>query len=356
VIAAAAAIPSRLAAAEGGATVVLVHPPSATPTVTEALVRLRGELALAGFETQLYESEVGPDIRASLEQAAPAVDAVAVVAVLPVGAGAAATPGEAPDPGAAEVWVVDRVTRKTVVRRARSDAEGPRAAQILSVRAAELLRASFVELAINAERRPEPAEAAPQPPPPAGTAVAARWAATAIEESQRAWTYGLEVGASVLGTADGVGPSLLPILRLERALGDHGLVRLSGAGLGAPAVVTLPSGSADVTQDLLLLEGVLRFRPGRRVQPLVSLGAGALYVRAQGHPGTSYAGASGSLWSAALDGGAGVRLSLRRRIDLALEVHAVLAEPYPVIRFVGADVAHAGRPSGLASLTVVGGL
>src|SRR5262249_36513076 len=111
--AAAAALPSARAAADGGgATVVLVHPPSATPTVTEALVRLRGELAPARFARRIYESETGPDIRASLEQAAPAVDAVAVVAVLPVGASAAATPGETPDPGAAEVWVVDRVTRK----------------------------------------------------------------------------------------------------------------------------------------------------------------------------------------------------------------------------------------------------
>jgi hypothetical protein len=338
------------ARAETGATVVLAHAPGAPPTVMEALVHLRGELAAAGFETQLLELPIeADDIRASLERAAPGVDAVAVVAVLAV-----AAPSGAPDPGAAELWVVDRVTRKTVVRRARVEAGTARAAQILSVRAAELLRASFVELAITQQ----PAAPAPeQPKPPTGTATAARWVSAAIDEQRRPWTYGIEVGGSVLGGAGGVGPALLPILRLEAAIGQSGLVRLSAAGLGAPVRVETPAaGYADVTQDLVLAEGMLRFRPGRRLQPLASLGVGALRLHADGHVGAPYVGVSGTRWAGALDAGAGVRLSLRRRIDVALEVHVVAAEPYPVIQFQGAEVARAARPSALASVTVVGGL
>jgi len=344
-------------AAEQGALVVLAHPPAASPTVMEALVHLRGELVAAGFETQLLEVTIGDDIRASLEHAAPTLDAVAVVAVLPVtpaGGNPAAGPAPA-DPAAAEMWVVDRVTKKTVVRRARADGEGARAAQILSVRAAELLRASFVELAITSQQPAAPKEPA-GPPPPKGADEAARWATAALDGEGRPWSFGIELGGSVLGGPGGVGPSLLPILRVERAIGEHTFVRLVGAGLGAPVRVTTAGGYAEVTQDVLLADGVLRLRRGRRWQPLVSIGAGALRLHAEGHVSAPFVGESGSRWAAAVDGGVGVRLSLQRRIEVALEVHALFAEPYPVIRFAGADVARAGRPSGLATLTVVGGL
>jgi hypothetical protein len=331
--------------------VVLVHPPAAPPTVMEALVHLRGELAAEGFASQILELDVGADARAALERAAPDIDAVAVVAVLPVAAAPSA--GGGADPNAVEVWVVDRVTRKTVVRRARAEGDRARAAQVLAVRAVELLRASFVELAI-ASSQPPPAG----PPPPAGTATAERWAATAIEEQPRRWSYGVELGGTVLGTFEAARPALLPTVRLERTVGERGLVRLSGAGLGAPIRVSTANGDAVVNQDLLLAEGAMRFRLGRRVQPIVSLGAGALRVSADGRPApqTPYQAASSSRWAGALDAGGGVRVSVRRWLELAAELHLLAAEPYPVVRFLDTEVLHVGRPSALASLTVVGGL
>jgi hypothetical protein len=39
-----------------------------------------------------------------------------------------------------------------------------------------------------------------------------------------------------------------------------------------------------------------------------------------------------------------------------LEAHAFFAEPYPVVRFLGSEVAGLGRPSLMGTLTVVGGL
>jgi len=260
----------------------------------EALVHLRGELAAEGFASRIEELDLGADARAALERAAPAGDAVAIVAVLPVAAAAA---GAGADPGAVEMWVVDRVTRKTVVRQARAEGDRARDAQVLSVRAVELLRASFVELAISSSQPPVA-------PPPPGAAAAERWATTTIEEQPRRWSYGLELGGTVMGTFEAARPALLPTIRLERTVGERGLVRLSGAGLGAPIRITTANGDAIVNQDLLLLEGAFRFRQGRRVQPIVSVGAGALRVSADGRPApqTPYQSASGSRWAAALDG------------------------------------------------------
>jgi hypothetical protein len=331
---------------ERATVVLLVHPPAAPPTVMQALIHLRGELDAAGFSARILEVPIGPDVRISLEGAAPGGQAVAVVAVLPVTDDEAG--GETSRSAAAEVWVVDRVTGKTVVRRARAEADPSRAAEILSVRAVELLRASFVELAIMAQQ--PPAAAAP------GAQAATRWVATTIEERQRPWTYGLELGGSILTSLGGVGPAVLPLIRLERAFGAAALLRLSGAGLGAPVHVVTPSGAADVTQDLALAEGVWRFRAGHHVQPLVSLGAGVLRLAADGHASAPYQGTSGTRWSAVLDAGAGARFSIHRRLEVAVEVHALGAEPYPTIRAFGTDAARAGRPSILAGITVVGGL
>ena len=59
----------------------------------------------------------------------------------------------------------------------------------------------------------------------------------------------------------------------------------------------------------------------------------------------------------AADAGVGLRMPLRpRRVELGVEVHALVAEPYPVVRFFETEVARAGRPSLLASVTLLGGI
>jgi hypothetical protein len=45
-----------------------------------------------------------------------------------------------------------------------------------------------------------------------------------------------------------------------------------------------------------------------------------------------------------------------RRFELGIEVHALVAEPYPVIHFFETEVARAGRPSLLGSVTLLGGI
>jgi hypothetical protein len=325
--------------------VILLRPPAAPATVSEALVRLRGELMVEGFDAEVIERALGADTRTSLERLAPTMAATALVAVV---AGS--------DPGSAELWVVDRVTGKTVVRRVRSDpAAAARIAEVLSVRAVELLRASFLELAISSRPVTDAVDEA-IPPPPAVT----RFATEPLAEPD--WRWAVEAGGgaigAVSGAGDGIGTEFIPVGRIQHAFGPRLCGRVTFAGLGTQARVNTPMGGyANLSQSILLLEALVRFRRGRRLEPIASLGAGTLRLSAEGHETTPYQAESGARWAAAADLGVGVRIPLRpRRFELGVEAHALLAQPYPTVRFFDTEVARAGLPSLLGSVSLLGGI
>jgi hypothetical protein len=326
--------------------VILLRPPAAPSAVIEALIRLGAELMVEGFDPQVVEFQLVGDTRNSLELLAPTLAATAVVAVV---AGA--------DPATAELWVVDRMTGKTVVRRIHADPKAAaRMAEILSVRAVELLRASFLELAITSRPRPDVVDAPVLPVEP----VIKRFATEPLAEAEPDWKWAFEVGAGGIGAASGLGgvlAELLPVARIERALGTRLCARVTFAGLGTQSRVDIPGGFADVSQTVVLAEALFRFRRGRRIEPVVSVGAGMLRLAAEGHVSAPYTGTGGWRAAAAADAGVGVRVPLRpRRLELGIEVHALLAEPYPVVRFFDTDVARAGRPTLLAAVTLLGGI
>lgn len=332
--------------------VLLIRPPSTPAPVTEALARVRGELTVEGFDAEVAEMELGPDVRASLER-------VAATLTAPTTAMVAVVPGA--EPVSAELWVVDRMTGKTLVRHVRADlrANAPataRAAEVLSVRAVELLRASFLELAITSRPdAPAPPEAPPLPPPPP---VVTRWATEPLEPD---WTWAFEAGGGALDGAspfgNGVGTEFVPVARVQRAFGDRWCARATFAGLGTEARVETPGGQAEVSQSVGLGEALVRFRRGQGLEPIVSFGAGTLRLAAQGQLSAPYQSSGGTRWALAGDLGVGVRLPIRpRRIELGVELHAILAQPYPVVRFFEQEVARAGRPSLLLSVTLLGGL
>jgi len=323
--------------------VILVRPPAAPATVSEALVRLRGELVAAGFAAEVVETALGPDVRASLEKLAPASSGspTALVAVV-----------ASADPATAELWVIDRVTGKTVVRRVNAGAvDPPRVAEVLSVRAVELLRASFLELAIGTA--PRSAEAPPPPPAP----VVERFVTAPLEEAEPDWTWAVEAGGGTAAAINGPWNAILSVARLEHAFGPHFCARVTFAGLGTAARVDTPQGFVGVSPTVLLAEALVRFRRGRRIEPLVTVGAGALRLATDSHESSPYDAVSGARWGAAADVGIGVRIPLRRhRFELGVEAHALGAQPYPSIRFFGTEIAQAGRPSLIGSVTLLGGI
>jgi hypothetical protein len=325
-------------------TVVLVRSQRPSALASEATVRLRGELAAAGFTVRVVEAPDSEDPRAALERAASGGDVEAVVAIF------TESPADT-----IELWVIDRVTGKTVIRSVPNEPASARSAEILSIRALELLRASFLEIALGASRA---APADPPPPPP--PIEVARMTQAALD-TRLPKTWAIEVGGCLLGSFQGLPLSLAPMLRVERAWGDRVLGRLTVAGLGTRARVDETGGTrsspqqltASVAQDFGLMEVAVKLRPGRTMRPFISLGAGALHVVADGQAPYPYLGNSRSLWSLVADAGVGARVALPSRFEVALEVHAQLAQRFPVLEFVGDPAARGGRPTVIGSLTLV---
>jgi hypothetical protein len=333
------ALVATMAARAGwAATVVLVRPANPKATTAEALVRMHGELVSAGFDVQITATTAGADPRASLEQTASGTNVDAVVAIL----------GDA-SPDFVEVWVIDRVTGKSVVRRIPSQPESDRAAEILAIRAIELLRASLLEVAMASGKEPP---LVPKPPP----AEVTRFVQGSLDPRRNS-RLAIEVGGSGVASFDGVGLALLPMIRLDLAVGWYGLMRVTLAGLGTRSNFESSLGSArvsaEVTEQFGLVEAGVRLRPQRRLQPFFSLGAGARHTSAEGRAPWPYQGQTAGQWSFLVDAGTGMRLSLHSRFEIALEVHAQLAHPYPVIRVLTLPVATAGRPDLLPSLTLI---
>jgi hypothetical protein len=317
------------------ALVVLVRPSIESPVVSEALTRIRGELIADGFEVSIIDAPAGSDPSSVLARADRQ-------------AGAAATLGLFlhADASAADLWVVDRLTNKTVVRSVEMRSQASAAPEVLARRSVELLRASLLEILVDAQKRS--AEA------PAPRAQASRWVARALEPKGSRWA--VEVGAQVLAGFGGVGGAVMPVGRGRVVLGERFAARLTISGLGSRPHVEAPEGKATVRQELGLLELIGEIAPQSWLRPYVSLGGGAYHISVEGSAAWPYEAISGDRFAFAADAGAGIALSLTHSFALALEGHGILVAPRPVIRFLQVETAAIESPLLSGALTVVGRL
>jgi hypothetical protein len=321
------------------ATVAIVRPANPPPAMTETLVRLHGELTSVGFATEFIDGPGGDGMRgresrAWLEQLAAQRGVDAVVAIV----------GDV-SPDSVEVWVIDKVTGKSVVRTVPFEPKAARASETLAIRAIELLRSSFLEIDLTGSEQ----RARHHAPPPAVVRF--------VEMEQLAQgneRFGVGVGAATIMSLDGVGAALLPTLRFDWALRSWLLVDVSLAGLGTRPTVATSTGSAQVDQAYGLVGGCYRFRAGERLRPFVGLAAGVLHTSVEGQADSPNQGQgrSAGQWSFLLDGSFGAWLQLRDRFFVSLAAHAQVAEPYLAIRFADAVVATSARPNLLLTLTV----
>jgi hypothetical protein len=327
-IAAATSIAAPVGAAP--ARVALVHASNPTPLEQRTLTRLRGELAAAGFEVT-DAARRAEDAREAAEEEPPVAGVFATIAIVPR------------TPDAADIWVADRITGKTVVRRVQAGA-GPNGdvAAILAVRAVELLRASLLEAI---EPAPRDERAGPRSVPPA----VSEW----MNERPRAEpSFSLDAGVGVLAGPGGVGPAVLPILGLSyRATADLSL-RLRAGGPAFAASLEVPVGTISVRQELVSLD--LVYRPpltNGDVRPFVLAGAGAYHLDASGTAQAPYHGRRGGLFAAHVDLGAGAALRLGPHVSILAGARALWLMPKPTIRAAGAEVGSVGRPSVLGEAT-----
>jgi hypothetical protein len=330
-------------------TVAIVQPENPSPIIAETLVRLEGELRSVGFETAIIDVAREKDGHAAahgLEQIGSRWRVDAVVAVF----GGAAS-------GSVDLWVVNRMTGRTLERTATLEPGLGPSSRTLAIRALELLRSSMLELDLSLPARPPPAPTAPAAPAAAPAAPAAVRAAHGDQlPDSRGFLgrgrVGVELGGAVVASTAGLGPAFAPLMRIGWAPRPEWAATLVAAGLGTRPTVRSSTGSAEVSRDSALLVMRRRFRTDSRVRPLVSLGAGALRTTADGSADAPNQGHRITRWSLLLEAALGAELRLDEHFFLMGATQVQVAEPYLAVRLVDEDTATVGRPDLLLTLSL----
>jgi hypothetical protein len=319
------------------ASVVLVKSANPAPGMSEALVRIHGELMSAGFEVEVVPGLVvegsDGDSRSWLELLAARRGADAVVAMM----------GDK-SPDSVEVWVIDKVTGKSVVRHVPFRPLSAKGPETLAIQAVELLRASFLEIGLTSMAQASQARSAPP-----STVV---HFVEMDRKNPRPERFDVEVGGAASMSLDGVGPAVMPVVRLGWAVRPWFIVQATAAGMGnRPSVASL-AGSSQVAQSFAALGASYRFWADRRLRPFVALSAGVLHTAVEGRADVPWQGQNVAQSSFLFDGEVGVGVPLPDRFYLSLAAHVQMAEPYPAIRFANAVVATSAHPNLLLTLTL----
>jgi hypothetical protein len=295
---------------------------------------MRGELLSLGFDVMTVERsrslEQDPSAaRGWLERliAERGVDAVLDVA-----------------PSGVEVWIVEPAPGRYDVTRVPLDRESDNASERLAIRSIEVLRSGLLEAGLTERRAvpaPSPAREVPSPPPEPRPAEPAR--------------VGLELGAAALASLDGVGPAVLPLLRLDWQV-RRWLLRATFAGFGTRPTLLRSAGSAQVAQQYGLVGASYQLAVLGPFTPSVGLAMGFLRTSVEGHAVAPQRGHPAEKWSFLVDGSLGTTFELTRRFYLTAAMHVQVAEPYVAIRFVDDAVASSGRPNLLLSGSLGGWL
>lgn len=286
-------------------------------------LRLQAELRTLHFDVPDVEIAPNPPSRAQLEEAARKSEAVAAVRIVPSSAGI-------------EVWIVDRMTGKTVLREIVTK-EGSAASgdATVALRVVELLRASLMEL--DAARPPE-GEMAPPPlirelmAPPRHTVPA--WPSKVALPALDPPVFSIELGPAALLSSGGFSPS-----GLVSAAVHYRPAEPFGASLLAlipivPAVVSGPEGATSARVGLLGvgLRGTWT-SPGSRWSPTLGGGISALWLHVDGQPAAHFTGSSASVFSAAPYLRAGLGLTLLPRLRVRADTLVGASLPPTLVKF-----------------------
>jgi hypothetical protein len=300
---------------------ILVVPNEETKSIS---ARLSAELRSQDFEVVVSDRPMPETSREALEDAAREAHAVAALRIRPSRAGV-------------EVWVMDRVTQKTVLREIVMEKGGDDA--MVAVRAVELLRASLLEVEaphfVPGEAAPTPAtEALVRKPAPA------RLPATSIE-----------IGPAFSLSPGGISaaPHLFASLRWHAAPRfDLGLTAIAPT---LPAVVDDAEGRSTVTLaaiamggDFLLLErsSVYNARGG--------VGVGVLWAHLEGAAAPDFRSGRDDVLTSLSFVDIGVSRALGSTMRVWLDATLALTAPRFVVRFGDRDVADWGRPAFFGAL------
>jgi hypothetical protein len=323
--------------------VVLFEPSASESGSSEIHVRLRGELVAAGFDLVVRPAPPREELKAAAESAAGELHPAAVLYVVEPAAGAT-------DASPVQVWISDRLLRRTFVLSFRADpaAAGDDAAKV-AVQAVEILKADLAELSVTREERPEPPP--PLPPRPSPSPPIARAPTPAQLE--------LHAGVGLIQGFSGVTPAWTPFVRAGASLPERwvgGALTLSILGsfaaFGGDVRFSEPAGEAQVRQALGELMVVGRLAPRQLIQPFLSLSGGVYSADVRGTGGPRVH--ARQTWSGASGAGVGVWLEASPGFAFVLSTELTLAWSRTIVRIAERSVATAGAPLATAGAGIVG--
>ena len=317
-------LPTGVNAATGERPRILVF---ASAADAPALARLRAELAIVGFDLRLGEAISWPPSRDQMDELAQRESAVAALALIP-------QRGR----GGTEIWVVDRVTGKTVVRVFEPTVPSNRdELDLLAVSAVETLRATLLEITL-----PQQAEVEVVAP------LAVRELVAPGRDRFRA-----RVASGVGWSPGGLGFSWQVAIGVTRSLRSWCRIGLEGLLPLTSANISGPEGNTDIRLWLAgpLIELSLT-EPAARGDIRFAGGVWGVLMQMSGAAAAPYTGTKENVETLAphLDLTAGWRLTRRVTIDARLST--AIATPAITVRFSGRDAATWGRPFGLGALSL----
>lgn len=282
-------------------------------------MQLEAELQLLGFEVVHAPAieHAGVD---ELRRLARELDVAAAIFVDPRGA-------------EIDLWVVDRVTGKTLIRSVVVGQPGTHeAARIAAVRAIDLLRASFREL----EGRPPPREAEVAPSAPVRRAV-----------RPAAPRFGLAIGPGVAGAAGGLGATAHAAIAFQVmphrifGLGVRAFVPIVGARVEAPdGVARVHIGWITVGPRFALV------RPERIAQPSLGASVGPAFFGMRGEARPPFVGRRDLVVTAMFEVDVALAIAVHSRVRIWLDASLGVAVPRVGVRIAGERVAAWGLPAG----------
>jgi hypothetical protein len=302
--------------------------PSANAAIT---ARIRAELAAAGFELLVSEPRSWPPSREKIAENARRERAIAGLALIW-------------NERTIEIWIVDRVTGKTVVRTlaskpgAQSDQEQMDLVAICTI---ETLRASLLEISVPRHTRGE---------------VAAPSAVRALVRTEPS-RFSLRVaGALVYGSAE------LPVAAELGLAGTVAVLPRLRLGLDTFLPLTTPALTGPEGRAELALSLAGAFIEASLTDPEapaeVTLGGGAWLglLTLRGAAEAGYAGSSPQIVTLVPHLDLGTRARISRRVAVLARVSGAFATPKANVRFAGRNVASWGQPLVLGATMVEVGL
>ncbi len=290
--------------------VLLVEPPQSDATLFEAFGRLRAELELQSFEVEVLKPSVERINTDSLELEAQTRSAFAAVA-LQRNLGSTTV----------ELWIVDRVTGKTVLRKLKID-DGKDGPTLLAIRAVDLLRTSLLELDPGERPPPDVVGVEDEPPP------------IALAEFTRSLPqFQVKLGGSLLihpslGASGGAAIEIIyhPVPRM--ALG----LKFVGPVFGGEYQAS--NGAASVRQEFAVVRFAWNFgssQSGSRWEWGPVAGVGVSHLTATGVVESPLVARQSDLWGFALLGGINLEYYFTDAVSLSTEASILGLVPQPVI-------------------------